>query len=175
MKFIYTLLAALLVSTAIAQPSKKTTPKATPLDRSIVPQPGPAPKIQIGKATSFTLENGMKVIVVENHKLPNVTYSLSLNLTPLAEGNKAGYISIAGELLSAGTTTKTKGQIDEAIDFIGGQLSTSASSVSGSCLSKHSETLLALMQDVLLHPSFTEEELEKTRKLKILKFLICFT
>lgn len=164
MKFIYTLLAALLVSTAIAQPSKKTTPKATPLDRSIVPQPGPAPKIQIGKATSFKLDNGMKVIVVENHKLPNVTYSLSLNLTPIAEGNKAGYISIAGDLLSAGTTTKTKGQIDEAIDFIGGQLSTSASSVSGSCLSKHSETLLALMQDVLLHPSFPEEELEKTRK-----------
>ena len=164
MKFIYTLLAALLVSTAIAQPSKKTTPKATPLDRSIVPQPGPAPKIQIGKATSFKLDNGMKVIVVENHKLPNVTYSLSLNLTPIAEGNKAGYISIAGDLLSAGTTTKTKGQIDEAIDFIGGQLSTSASSVSGFCLSKHSETLLALMQDVLLHPSFPEEELEKTRK-----------
>ena len=164
MKFIYTLLAALLVSTAIAQPSKKTTPKSTPLDRSIVPQPGPAPKIQIGKATTFKLDNGMKVIVVENHKLPNVTYSLSLNLTPIAEGKKAGYISIAGDLLSAGTTTKTKGQIDEAIDFIGGQLSTSASSVSGSCLSKHSETLLALMQDVLLHPSFPVEELEKTRK-----------
>jgi predicted Zn-dependent peptidase len=106
----------------------------------------------------------MKLIVVENHKLPNVTYSLSLNLTPIAEGNKAGYISIAGDLLSAGTETKTKAQIDESIDFIGGSLSTSASSVSGSCLSKHSETLLALMQDVLLHPSFPAEELEKTRK-----------
>lgn len=164
MKFIYTLLAALLVSTAIAQPSKKTTPKATPLDRSIVPQPGPAPKIQIGKATVNKLDNGMKVIVVENHKLPNVTYSLSLNLTPIAEGKKAGYISIAGDLLSAGTETKTKAQIDESIDFIGGSLSTSASSVSGSCLSKHSETLLGLMQDVLLHPSFPTDELEKTRK-----------
>jgi predicted Zn-dependent peptidase len=164
MKFIYTLLAALLVSTAIAQPSKKTTPKATPLDRSIVPQPGPAPKIQIGKATVNKLDNGMKVIVVENHKLPNVTYSLSLNLTPIAEGKKAGYISIAGDLLSAGTETKTKAQIDESIDFIGGSLSTSASSVSGSCLSKHSETLLGLMQDVLLHPSFPIDELEKTRK-----------
>ncbi len=164
MKFIYTLLAALLVSTAIAQPSKKTTPKQAPLDRSIVPQPGPAPKIQIGKATVNKLDNGMKVIVVENHKLPNVTYSLSLNLTPIAEGNKAGYISIAGDLLSAGTETKTKAQIDESIDFIGGSLSTSASSVSGSCLSKHSETLLALMQDVLLHPSFPADELEKTRK-----------
>jgi predicted Zn-dependent peptidase len=160
MKFIYTLLAALLVSTAIAQPSKKTTL----LDRSIVPQPGPAPKIQIGKATVNKLDNGMKVIVVENHKLPNVTYSLSLNLTPIAEGNKAGYISIAGDLLSAGTETKTKAQIDESIDFIGGSLSTSASSVSGSCLSKHSETLLGLMQDVLLHPSFPIDELEKTRK-----------
>jgi predicted Zn-dependent peptidase len=164
MKFIYTLLAALLVSTAIAQPSKKTTPKQAPLDRSIVPQPGPAPKIQIGKASTLKLENGMKVIVVENHKLPNVTYSLSLNLTPIAEGNKAGYISIAGDLLSAGTTTMSKGQIDEAIDFIGGQLSTSATYISGFCLSKHSETLLGLMQDVLLHPSFPIDELEKTRK-----------
>ena len=164
MKFIYTLLAALLVSTAIAQPSKKTNAKATPIDRSIVPQPGPAPKIQIGKATVNKLDNGMKVIVVENHKLPNVTYSLSLNLSPIAEGNKAGYISIAGDLLSAGTETKTKAQIDETIDFIGGSLSTSSSSVSGSCLSKHSETLLGLMQDVLLHPSFPTDELEKIRK-----------
>ena len=75
MKFVYTLLACALSLGALAQP-KTTGAKQTPLDRSVVPQPGPAPKIQIGTANVQTLSNGMKLIVVENHKLPTVNYTL---------------------------------------------------------------------------------------------------
>jgi zinc protease len=63
-----------------------------------------------------------------------------------------------------GTSTKSKSQIDETVDFIGADLSTSSRGVSGSCLKKHSATLLEVMSDVLLNPSFPEEELEKLRK-----------
>ena len=40
------------------------------------PKPGPAPKINIKKPETFSLPNGLKVLVVENHKLPRVSYSL---------------------------------------------------------------------------------------------------
>jgi zinc protease len=153
--YIYTFLAALLMLSAC---------KAPKLDRSKAPAAGPAPSIQIGQYTMFTLDNGLKVIVVENHKLPRVSYSLSLDIDPILEGQKAGYTAMAGDVMGKGTTTKTKAQIDEATDFIGASLSTSAQSMFGSCITKHSETLLSLMSDVLLNPSFPEEEIEKVRK-----------
>ncbi|NOR29140.1 MAG: hypothetical protein GQ540_11495, partial [Lutibacter sp.] len=43
------------------------------IDRSIQPTPGPSPKINLGKPETFELKNGLKVLVVENHKLPRVS------------------------------------------------------------------------------------------------------
>ena len=134
------------------------------LDRSKVPTPGPAPEIQIGEYESFTLDNGLKVFVVENDKLPMVSFSLIIDRDPIVEGDQAGYVSAAGELLSRGTKSRTKEQIDEEVDFIGASLSTSSTSVFGSSLSKHKEKLLAIMADVTLNPSFPPEELDKIKK-----------
>ncbi len=133
------------------------------LDRSKLPEPGPAPEIKLGSPETFILENGLKVFVVENHKLPRVAFSLVLDLDPIFEGENAGFISAAGQLLSRGTTSRTKSQLDEEIDFIGASFSTSASSVYASSLSKHKEKVLELMADVTLRPSFPEEELEKIK------------
>ncbi len=137
------------------------------LDRSIRPEPGPAPKIQLGDYKLFTLDNGMKVIVVENHKIPKITYQLSLDIDPILEENQAGYVSITGDLLRTGTTTKTKAEIDEAIDFIGASLNTYSTGISGSVLTKFSSELLGIMSDVLYNPSFPAEELEKLKKQNI--------
>lgn len=137
------------------------------LDRSIRPNPGPAPKIQLGEYKLFTLDNGLKVIVVENHKIPKITYQLSLDIDPVLEEDQAGYVAITGELLRAGTTTKTKAEIDEAVDFIGASLNTYSTGISGSVLSKFSGDLLGIMSDVLYNPSFPAEELEKLKKQNI--------
>ena len=134
------------------------------LDRSKVPAPGPAPEIQIGEYESFTLENGLKVFVVENAKLPMVSFSLIIDRDQIFEGDQAGYVAAAGELLSRGTKSRTKEQIDEEVDFIGAGLSTSSTSVFGSSLVKHKEKLLAIMADVTLNPSFPPEELDKIKK-----------
>jgi len=56
-------------------------------DRS-QPKPGPAPSINIKKPVSFTLPNGLKVLVVEDHKLPRVSFSLQLDNAPYTEGDK---------------------------------------------------------------------------------------
>lgn len=158
MKKIYYIAAMVFVAVAIA-----CNPVAK-LDRSKVPAAGPAPAISIGQYQLFTLDNGLRVIVVENHKLPRVSYNINLDRDPVREGNKAGYVEMAGSLMSAGTTTRSKAQIDEKVDFLGANLSTSSTSVSGSCLKKHSDELLTVMSDVLLNPTFPQEEFDKTIK-----------
>jgi len=134
------------------------------LDRSTPPKPGPAPKVNIGKAKTFELKNGLKVFVVENHKVPRVSYTLSLDLDPIVEGEKAGYSSMAGDLMTAGTSNRSKAEIDEAVDFIGASLNSSSRGMQASSLKKHSDELLDLMTDVLYNPSFPTEELEKAQK-----------
>ncbi len=149
-KFILSLLSILVVFAASAQ-----------LDRSQRPEPGPAPVIQLGEFESFELENGLKVIVVENRQVPVVSFQLTLDIDPVLEGDAAGYVSMAGSLLREGTTNRSKQEIDEAIDFIGGSLSTFSTGMFASSLTRHKESLLDLMADVLLNPTFPESELER--------------
>ncbi len=131
--------------------------------RKTSPQPGPAPKIEMGKYEQFTLPNGLKVIVVENHKLPRVSFQVFVDVPPVQEGDRAGAADMAGQLLKTGTKTRTKAQIDEAVDFIGASLSSSKSGVSGACLTKHQDKLLEIMADVLFNPSFPQEEFNKLK------------
>ncbi|WBL43451.1 pitrilysin family protein [Algoriphagus halophytocola] len=134
------------------------------VDRSQFPKAGPAPVIKIGEAETFTLDNGLKVFVVENDKLPRVSFTLVFERDPLMEGDKAGMTGFVGEMITAGTTNRTKDELDEEIDFIGASLGASATSVSVSSLKKHQEKVLDLMADVLFNPVFPEEELEKLKK-----------
>ncbi|MBL4593216.1 MAG: insulinase family protein [Flavobacteriales bacterium] len=137
---------------------------AQKLDRSKKPAAGPAPEIKLGKIESFTLENGLKVFVVENHKLPKVAYSLTLDVDPIIEGDMAGYVSTTGELMGRGTTNRTKQKIDEEIDFIGATLSTYSSGAYGASLKKHQDKLLAIMADVIMNADFKQDELDKIIK-----------
>src|SRR5687767_10625212 len=131
--------------------------------RSMPPKAGPARAVEIGKSHQFTLANGLKVIVVENHKLPQISYKLTIDRDPVLEKEKAGLLGIAGSLLATGTTTKTKAEIDEAVDYIGANLSTSASGGFASSLTKHTDKILALFSEVILKPSFSEAEFDKIK------------
>ncbi len=70
--------------------------------RSVAPEAGPARTIEIGESETFTLDNGLKVIVVENHKVPRISYQLFIDRDAIVEAEKAGYVQIAGSLLSTG-------------------------------------------------------------------------
>lgn len=144
-----------------------TTAFTQSIDRSKAPEPGPAPKINIGDAETFSLKNGLKVYVVENRKLPTLSISLSLFRDPIFEGDKAGYLSMYGQVMQAGTTNMSKEELDEAVDFIGASLNASATGMYGYSLTRHQDKLLDLMTDVLYNPLFPEEELEKAKKQQI--------
>jgi predicted Zn-dependent peptidase len=134
------------------------------IDRTELPEPGPAPEIKLGEVANFTLENGLQVFVVENDKLPRVTFSLVLERDPLAEGDKAGMTGFVGEMLTAGTSTRTKEELDEEVDFIGASLSAGSTSLTASSLKKHQDKILELMSDVLFNPVFPQSELDKLKK-----------
>ncbi len=133
------------------------------VDRTKAPKPSPAREIKIGEYQSFTLKNGLQVFVVENHKLPRIQFSLQLKNDAIYEGEKEGYIEMAGTLMGTGTKTKSKAQLDEETDFIGANLSTSSSGIFASSLTKHSTKLLDLITDVLYNPAFSQDELDKLK------------
>lgn len=137
---------------------------AQQIDRSKAPAPSKAPVIQVGTPASFELPNGLKVFVVKNTKLPRVTATIALDLDGFVEGDKAGLANMAGQLLKRGTTTKSKAALDEAVEFLGGSLSTSSQTATVSALKSNFPELMSLLSEVILHPALSKDELEKVRK-----------
>ncbi|REE27878.1 putative Zn-dependent peptidase [Winogradskyella pacifica] len=140
------------------------------IDRSQPPVAGPEPEISIDKPEEFTLKNGLKVLVVENHKLPRVSYSLRIDNAPVATGKKAGIESLIGSMLGNGTTTISKDDFNEEIDFLGASLNFGISGGFASSLTKYSDRVLELMADAAINPLLTEEEFDK-EKTKLLEGL----
>jgi len=133
------------------------------LDRSIQPKGGPTPKIKLEKPQEFKLKNGIKVLVVENHKLPRVSYSLRIDNNPIIEGEKAGVTSLLGSILGNGTTTIPKDDFNEEIDFLGARLNIGFSGGFASTLTRNNERVVELMADAVINPLLSEEEFNKEK------------
>ena len=132
----------------------------------IIPQPklGVAPTVQIGKPLTFELKNGLKVMVVENHKLPRVSFSLTLDNDPYTQGNKKGVAEMTSTLLGSGTSKISKTAFNEEIDFLGANINFGSTGASASTLSKYSGRVLELMADGALNPNFTQAEFDKEKE-----------
>jgi predicted Zn-dependent peptidase len=134
------------------------------LDRSIMPKGGPTPKISLKTPKEFKLKNGIKVLVVEDHKLPRVSYSVRIDNGPILEGDKAGVLSIISAMLGNGTTTISKDEFNEEIDFLGANVNIGFGGSFASSLTKHSDRILELMSDGIINPLLTEEEFNKQKE-----------
>jgi len=134
------------------------------VDRSKAPEAGPAPELKIGTPTKLKLDNGLQVIVVENHRMPAVSWNMTLDYPPFLETDKAGLTSMASDMMSAGTEARTKAQIAEDVEFLGASFRANARGFFASSLSKHTGDLLRIVSDAILNPTFPEEELEKVKK-----------
>ena len=136
---------------------------AQSIDRSIRPEPGPAREIQLGEYKTFTLKNGLKVIVVENRKLPRLSLNLVLNYDPVSEGELAGLGSITGELIKNGSKSLPKNIYNEEVDFIGASLSTYATGAFISGLSRTGEKLFQLLSEVVIQPAMDKDDFERIK------------
>jgi len=128
------------------------------------PKPGPAPSIKIGKPETFELKNGLKVMIVENHKLPRVSFSLTIDNAPYAEGDKKGVADMTSALMGSGTTKISKEAFNEEVDFLGANINLYSGGAYASSLSKYASRVLELMADGALNPNFTQEEFDKQKE-----------
>ena len=140
------------------------------IDRSKMPEAGPTPEINLNDPQRFELNNGLKVLVVENHKLPRVSIQLLIDNPPILEGDKAGVSSFTASLLGNGSKSIPKDDFNEEVDFLGARISFGSQSAFASSLSKYFPRILELMADAAINPNFTEEEFEKEKQ-KILTSL----
>ena len=151
-KIFITLTAACLLQTVYAQ-----------VDRTRQPAPGPAPVISIKDPVVYKLPNGITLLVVEDHKLPQVSASFYVDAGPVTEGKKAGMYSLMGQMLNEGTTTLTKAQFDEAVDKLGADVSLSATGGSVNALTRYFPQAFALMSQAVQKPALNNESFEKLR------------
>ncbi|MBI2879248.1 MAG: insulinase family protein [Candidatus Rokubacteria bacterium] len=112
------------------------------------------------------LPNGVTLLVAERPALPIVVLRAWIRAGAILDSpGKAGLANLTAELLTRGTRTRTGRQIDQAIEFVGGSLSSGGGRdgivVSLSVLKKDLALGLDLVADVLLNPTFPQEEFER--------------
>ncbi|WP_029033992.1 M16 family metallopeptidase [Salinimicrobium terrae] len=145
-----------------------TTGIQAQIDRSTPPEAGPAPEINLEKPETFTLDNGLKVLVVENHKLPRVAMILTMDNPPHSEGENAGVSSLTASMLGEGTKDIPKEKYNEEVDYLGATLGFNSRGASANTLSKYFPRVLELMAEGALNPDLNQKqfEIEKERTLE---------
>lgn len=137
------------------------------IDRSKMPEPGPDPKVKLGKPVKFELKNGLKVIVVRNNKLPRASASLTIDNLPRFEGDIAGVSSMMGSLLGRGTNNITKDEFNNRVDYLGANVGFSSNGAFASSLSRYFDEILGLMADGVKNSLFSQEEFDKEVKVRL--------
>jgi zinc protease len=137
--------------------------------RKSAPAPLAPVAFNIPQPFETTLPNGLKVVVFENKKLPLVNFRLIFRSGDIYEpADSVGLNSAIASMLSEGTESYSSKQLAEEIERLGAHLGASSgsdtTSISASSLTLYSSDILRLMAEMLLKPSFPEEELDLYRR-----------
>ena len=137
-------------------------------DRSVKPEPGPAPAISFPDFQEVTLPNGLRIFAIQDDRRPSVTFRLVLKSGSVFDGEKTGTASFTATLLNRGTTRRDAAAFARETDFLGSRIEAMAGpdsiSLTASALNKYTAQLLDLMGDAVQNPVFAEEQLGKIRK-----------
>ncbi len=128
-----------------------------------------AQEVKLPPIERTTLDNGLKVIVIEHHELPLVAFRMVFKSgSAFDPPGKAGLADLTAGLLRKGTKTRSATQIAEEIDFVGGSLGAGsgrdATYATCQVLKKHFDVGLNLLSDIILNPTFKEDEIERLRE-----------
>ena len=125
-------------------------------------------KVTLPRPVETDLSSGLHVMVLEDHRVPMVSFQIQI----LGAGgyfdpaDQVGLAQVTASMMREGTATRTTSQISEMLETkaatvgVGASLSSNAATVSGSSLTEQFGETLALAADILLHPTFPQEEME---------------
>ena len=132
------------------------------------PAPSAPHELTFAEPKETKLENGLRVIVAERTDLPILGAELLVRTgSEVDPEGRAGAASMTGSLLTKGTETMTAPQIANAIETLGGEIDSGArwdaSRASLVVLSKNAEPALKILADVVRHPAFKQEEIDRAK------------
>lgn len=158
-------------STGLARAQDKSTPlgkierlNRAPVNKEIL-------RVQLPRPTIVKLPNGLTLILIEDHKLPTVTFTMWINPGQLGDpGGLPGLASFTADMLREGTARRTSSQIASEADSLGATLNANApfgasyTAINAAGLAGDAEHILDLMSDVVLHPAFAPDELAQYKR-----------
>src|ERR1051325_10265690 len=166
------ILIALAVSLAFAQ--RGGAPAQQRLSMKGAEIKGKAPvnkeilKVKLPKGQEATLPNGLRVILLESHRVPTFSMQMVVLSGGLSDpSDYHGLSSFTAALLREGTRTRKSKDIAEQTDTIGATLtagsglSSLTSNINSSGLVENFDQALDLFADVILNPKFPQEEIDK--------------
>ena len=137
--------------------------------RKTVPQPLPPIAFSVPDAFKTTLENGLRIVVVPDERLPLVSYRLAFNWGDINDPEGlVGVTSAMASMLNEGTINYSSRQLADEIERLGASISVHASDdftiLSASNLSLYNSEILRLASEIALRPTFPEDELDLYRR-----------
>ncbi len=148
----------------------------TALDRSKEPPLGEQPTVALPVVQKFKLGNDLEVRLVERHDLPLVHFHLVIKSGSLANPpDRAGLAGMTADLLRRGTKKRTALELDELLEPLGADVGADAgwftTDATMQALVKHLDKSLDIFADVLLNPAFSQEELDREKKARLVGLL----
>ena len=159
----------LLAGVALATLCACTRPAEPPIWEQPPPRVADSPVVASGALHRFELDNGLSVIVLEDHRLPRVTLGVSLRRGAASVArDRAGLAGFTADLMKRGAGDRDALALATAVDEIGSSLYVNASwdSITTQVwgLTRDLDRVLEILADVVLRPQFAEEEAERTRR-----------
>jgi zinc protease len=133
------------------------------------PAPLPARDVKFPAYEMRTLPNGLQVVAVLHHEQPVVSMRMLVRAgSALDPKGKPGLSTVAAALLTQGTTTKSARQMNDEMDFIGGEMNAGAGPdltfINTVVMKDSFETGLQMLSDMARHPAFAQEEIARQRQ-----------
>lgn len=151
-------------------PEYETT--QTDVDRKKLPDAGPSPEAKFPELQRATLSNGLKIVLAERHSIPQVNFQMMIDA-----GYAADQFSLPGtggmtfSLLEGGTKRRNALQISDELMTLGARLVAGSdldtSTVSLSALKENLDPSLEIVADVILNPSFPQEDFARLQKQRL--------
>lgn len=132
-------------------------------DRTIEPPYGKAPEVAIPEVWKSELNNGMKVLGIENDEVPLVQFNMVIRGGLLLEApDKVGVANLTARLMTQGTKNRTPKELEEAIAQLGASINVSAGTegitISGTTLKRNYKKTMGLVEEILFEPRWDERE-----------------
>lgn len=156
------------VETEIVEADQEIKKTPSNFDRSVQPEMGEAPQLNIPESWAVNLDNEMEVYGIEQNELPLVNFSLVIEGGHLLDDlEKNGVANLMSDIMMEGTATKTPAELEEEIDLLGANIymytSDEAIVIRGNTLKRNFDKTMDLVQEIILEPRWDEKEFDRIK------------